>query len=169
MSLKKWEIAGIIFTCIVGTILHFVYEWSGNNPFVGIFAPINESTWEHLKLLFYPMLIFSIIEYYFIGKNYSNFICSKTIGIITGMFSIIAIFYTYSGILGKNYLVLDILTFIFGVCIAYIVSYYILTRCQCKFTNKENICIIVIFIIILLFIIFNYYPPNIGLFKNPLE
>ena len=48
-QIKKWEIAEFIFIAIVGTLLHFVYDWSGQNPAVGIIAPVSESTWEHLN------------------------------------------------------------------------------------------------------------------------
>ena len=61
-QIKKWEIAEFIFIAIVGTLLHFVYDWSGQNPAVGIIAPVSESTWEHLKLLFMPALLFTLIQ-----------------------------------------------------------------------------------------------------------
>lgn len=65
-KLLKYQILSAIFAIILGTLLHFTYEWSGNNAFVGAFSSINESTWEHLKLAFYPMLITSIIRLFFI-------------------------------------------------------------------------------------------------------
>lgn len=102
-SLASWEIAGFIFVVVVGTLLHFVYHWSGNAPIVGIISPVNESTWEHLKLLFVPMLLFSIIEYFAVGKAFPGFIAAKAFGILLGMLVILAIFYTYTGIIGKNY------------------------------------------------------------------
>ncbi|MDD7025196.1 MAG: DUF6512 family protein, partial [Oscillospiraceae bacterium] len=56
-KLKCYTITGILFVIITGTISHFVYEWSQNNFILGLFFPVNESTWEHMKLLFFPMLI----------------------------------------------------------------------------------------------------------------
>jgi len=56
MNSKKLFIWGFLFMSVIGTLLHFVYEWSGNNSIVRLFAPWNESTWEHMKLLFFPML-----------------------------------------------------------------------------------------------------------------
>ena len=55
MSLKT-NLFRFIFISVLGVLLHFTYEWSGNNPIVGLFSATNESTWEHLKLLFFPML-----------------------------------------------------------------------------------------------------------------
>lgn len=61
-KILKYKIFSAIFAIILGAILHFTYEWSGNNAFVGTFSSINESTWEHLKLAFFPMLITAIIR-----------------------------------------------------------------------------------------------------------
>lgn len=76
-QIKKWEIAEFIFIAIVGTLLHFVYDWSGQNPAVGIIASVSESTWEHLKLLFMPALLFTLIQEAVIGKDYPCLLTQK--------------------------------------------------------------------------------------------
>ena len=63
-KIKKIQIFSIIFTFILGTLLHFTYKLSGNNQLVGVFSAVNESTWEHLKLVFFPMLLTIIIGYF---------------------------------------------------------------------------------------------------------
>ena len=50
MSLKT-NLFRFIFISVLGVLLHFTYEWSGDNAVVGLFSAVNESTWEHLKLL----------------------------------------------------------------------------------------------------------------------
>ena len=115
--LKKWQIYSIIFSIILGTLLHFTFNLFTNNLFIASFSSVNESTWEHLKLVFFPMLIFSIIEYLFL-KNYinkNNYIFSKSIGIIFSIIFITIFFYTYTGILGFNISILNILSFIFAI------------------------------------------------------
>ena len=112
-SILIFQIISVIFTIILGTFLHFTYEWSNENLLVGLFSAINESTWEHLKLLFFPMLITTIIGGFYFGKTISNFLCAKTIGIIASILFTIIFFYTYTGIIGTNFAVLNILTFIF--------------------------------------------------------
>ena len=57
----RFQIFSVIFTWILGTILHFLYEWSGDNKIIASFSAVNESTWEHLKLVFFPMLITTIV------------------------------------------------------------------------------------------------------------
>lgn len=61
MTLKT-NIYRFLFISILGTLLHFTYEWSQNNAIVGLFSAVNESTWEHLKLLFFPMFFLTLFE-----------------------------------------------------------------------------------------------------------
>ena len=161
-----WEMFGFLFVVIFGSLFHFVYQWSGNNRIVGLFTPVNESTWEHLKLLLAPMVLFSIVEYFAIGKDYPNFIPAKAFGILFGMVAIVAIFYTYTGILGKHYLCADILTFILGVAVAYVYSWKIINK-QPIGTSSQIIGITTILILILSFAVFSFYPPHIPIFLNP--
>lgn len=119
---KNYQIISIIFTFILGTLLHFTYQLSGENQVVAIFSAINESVWEHLKLLYFPMLLTTIIGYFYIGKSIPNFLCAKTMEIIVSMLFTVVFFYTYTGILGKNIAVIDISSFFIAVFIRRIYS-----------------------------------------------
>ena len=171
MNKKKilyWKIAAIIFTWVVGTLLHFTYEWSGENIAVGIFSAVNESTWEHLKLTFFPMLLFSIIEGIFLYKSSNNYIEAKTIGIFLSIFLIVTIFYTYTGILGTNFAFIDILTFLVSVLASEYVSYRLLvTKKQSNIITKVLSIAIIIFLLVC-FIRFTFTPPKVQLFKDPI-
>lgn len=164
-KLKRYEWIGIIFTIVIGTVLHFVYDWSGNNQFVALFSPINESTWEHLKLLFFPYIIYSIIEFILIGEEYKNFITAKTLGLLSGLAAIPIIFYLYTAILSDNYLILDILTFIIGVLISYAVSSFILKNQAIEWNGST---FIVMIFLIIMFFIFTFHPPTLFLFEDPI-
>jgi hypothetical protein len=166
MSTLKKHIVGALFTLIVGTILHFAYEWSGRNLIVAMFTPVNESVWEHLKLLFTPILFYSVIEYFTYGKKIANFVPIRVASIIIGMLVIIVSFYTYSGIIGSNYLAADIGTFVLGTLVAYWVSYKLL-RTECFVSQQANLLgwIVLIFLIFIV-IVFTFTPPHIALFKD---
>lgn len=161
-----WEIVGFIFVVIFGTLLHFVYQWSGNNKIVGILAPVNESTWEHLKLLFVPMVLYSIVEYCFIGNLYPNYIVGKALGIAIGMLAIIAIFYTYTGVAGNHYLWADILTFVLGVAIAYLYSWKTINKPPLG-SNVKILGILLIILLALCFVACTFDPPRIPLYMDP--
>ncbi len=167
-SIKKSYILGTIFTILFGTILHYVYKWSGNNPLVGIFGAVNESTWEHLKLLFWPAFIFTIAEYIIIGKDYNNYITAKAASFFVGIALIVSLFYTYTGIIGDNYLALDILVFLISVIISQYIGYKI-TVSNHKVSKKINsISLIAIVILVVAFIRFTFNTPQISLFKDPI-
>lgn len=110
-KIRKYQILSIFFTFILGTILHFTYKWSGENKIVGLFSAVNESTWEHLKLLYFPMLITTIIGLSYFRKDVPNLLCSKTIGIIVALSFTVVFFYTYTGVLGRNIAAIDIASF----------------------------------------------------------
>ncbi|WP_432664454.1 DUF6512 family protein [Wukongibacter baidiensis] len=167
-NIKKWYIVGSVFIILLGTLLHFTYECSGNNTLVGIFSAVNESTWEHLKLLFWPAFIFSIIEYIFIGKDYNNYITAKAISFYVGIFLIISLFYTYTGVLGDNCLVMDVSIFIISVIISQYIGYKITTANSDVSRGVNTISFIAIVLLVLSFVIFTFSPPRIPLFKDPI-
>lgn len=132
-KMRNYQIFSIIFACIVGTLLHFTYEFFGENMLVASFSAVNESVWEHLKLFFFPMLFTTIIGYFYIGKNLPNFLCSKLLGIITSILFIIIFFYTYTGIIGKSIVFIDIASFFVAVILGEYLAYKLMTsslRCN---------------------------------------
>ena len=82
-SLSFWQFAGFTFTGVAGTLLHFLYDWT-NSRFIALFSAVNESIWEHMKLLFFPMIVFAIFESFYFSKEYKSFWCSKLVGILLG-------------------------------------------------------------------------------------
>lgn len=164
-KIRNYQIFSVVFTFILGTLLHFTYEWSGENHLLAIFSSINESVWEHLKLLFSPMVLTIVIGYFYIGKNIPNFLCSKTVGIIVSMLLMVIFFYTYTGILGKNLPFIDIASFFIFAIIGEFLSYILIIN---KFKCNNKIAIIILLLILICFIVFTYFTPNIGIFKDPI-
>lgn len=167
MNIKKYSIIGFFITVILGSILHFTYEFFDKNLIVGYFSATNESTFEHLKLLATPILLYSIVEYILYGKEKDNFILIKALSILIGSLSIMVIFYTYTGIIGRNFLVMDIALFFISVFLAYYFSYIALKNNWFNLEISNTIGIILIFIIIFAMIFFTTNPPKIKLFLDP--
>lgn len=168
MNTKCWTIAGMIFTLILGTLLHFTYTWSSGNPLVAIFSAVNESTWEHLKLLFTPMFLFAVLEYFAYGSELPNFIPVKFLSILLGMFTIVATFYTYTGIVGQNYLWADIGTFILGVIVSYLFSYIVLQTDYFTSSIAFLIGLAGLLLLLICFFVFTFNPPQLPLFQDPI-
>lgn len=168
-SILKFEIISAIFMLVVGTLLHFTFGWSNNNPLIGTFSAVNESTWEHLKLLFFPMLITTIIGYFYIGKDVTNFLCAKTCGIITAILFVVVFFYTYTGVIGKNFAILDIGSFFVAVVLGEYIAYKIMTSINTKFKCNAKLAVITLAVLFAAFVMFAYFTPQIGLFKDPVK
>lgn len=164
-EIKKWEIAEFLFIAIAGTILHFVYEWTGQNPAAAIFAPVNESTWEHLKLLFMPALLFTLIQEIAIGGRYPSLVTEKGKAVLLGLGAIPVLFYTYSGILGKNVTWVDILIFYLAAALYTWLSWRNLEKNQGRGNGSLGAAIFVL--LFLCFLVFTIRPPEIGLFISP--
>ena len=95
-----WQLGGFAFTAVFGTALHFLFDWSGKNTVVGLFSAVNESIWEHMKLLYCPALLFAVIEWAFWGGAVEQFWCVKLAGLLFGLALIPVLYYTYTGALG---------------------------------------------------------------------
>lgn len=165
-SLKTTELFSYLTACILGVLFHFIYEWSGENAVAGLFFPINESTWEHLKLIFFPILFVSVLESLFLKQSYQNFICVKLLSSLLGMFLTVVCFYTYLGVYGKNSDVTNILIYFLSMGAAYLFSYHALNRKR-YMTLPAKFCYLGFAFMLVLFFIFTLFPPKIGLFLPP--
>ena len=167
MKINNWFIIVVLVCLVLGTLLHFTYEWSGEDKIVAIYSAVNESTWEHLKLVFYPMTIMAIIGTFVIKKQKNNYWAGQAIGILTAMTFITVFFYTYTGIIGKNFAILDIASFIVAILLGEYVTYKIITS-EKKY-DMEKISIVLIIALFLSFLVYTYNPPKIQYFKDPIN
>lgn len=164
-SLKLYTIIGILFVFITGTLSHFVYEWSGQNLFLGFFFPVSESTWEHMKLCFFPMLLYSIFMNRQIGRDYPCLYPASLFGTLLSSALIPVIFYTYSGILGNHFLILDIATFVVSVLLAFAVIYRF--TISCRLQQYKHLLQVLVLCTAAAFFLFTLYSPDAGIFMNP--
>jgi len=167
-KILKLEILGIVFIVILGSFLHFTFELSGKNIFVGTFSAVNESTWEHLKLAFFPALLWLLIELKFLKEKPKNFFLAKTKGVYLMLFLIVAIFYFYKAILGKDYLIFDILTFVIAVILGQLTSYKLMFWQNISLKHNK-IALGFLIILLLSFVVFTFYPPKIFIFQDPIS
>ena len=98
-SIWIWQLWGFAVASLGGTILHFLYEWLGEAAWIAPFSGVNESTWEHMKLLFWPTFIFAVFQSFFF-RDREDFWCIKLRGILLGLALIPILFYTYNGDIG---------------------------------------------------------------------
>ena len=165
-SIGLWQLMGFAVTSLLGTLLHFLYDWSGNAVWIAPFSGINESTWEHMKLLFWPMLIFAVIQGFFFRER-KDFWQVKLRGILLGIILIPIIFYTYNGVFGKSPDWINIAIFFISDAIAYLYETRLFNSEKLP-PRSQKFAISSLVIIALLFVVFTFLTPEIGLFRDPL-
>ena len=166
-SLELWQFYGFVFSGVFGTVLHFLYIWTKKCVLVAPFSAVNESTWEHMKILFFPMFIFAFIECFIFCGAYDSFWCVKAVGISIGLILIPVLFYTYLGIFGKSTAWFNILIFFISDAAAYFVEAMLLKKASC--CNFSAVSILILCALALLFAVFTFNPPKIPLFQDPIS
>lgn len=165
-SIGLWQLMGFAVTSLGGTILHFLYDWLGKAAWIAPFSGVNESTWEHMKLLFWPMFLYAIVQSFFF-KEEKKYWCVKLKGAFFGIILIPVLFYTYNGVIGKSPDWINIIIFFISAAAAYLYETKLFKneKTNCKF---PKLAIGILCAIALLFVIFTFATPQIGIFKDPL-
>lgn len=164
-QLKIYSIIGVLFVLITGSLAHFLYDWSGSNPAVGLFTPVNESIWEHMKLLFFPMLLYSAAGIIRFKTEKPCMAYSFCFGNLVGTFLIPVLYYTYFSVLKRDFFVLDILTFVISTVIAFYIAYKL--TLSCKLRPYAALIYALTAILFFCFMLFTYRPPMLKLFDDP--
>ncbi len=156
-----WDIALYLWTGVLGFLLHFASPLLSFFPFLAGIIPVNESIWEHMKLLFFPSAVFAVIRRLFTSKLQHGLLTTYAEGLLLSMGLMISGFYTYSGILGTHTLQADIA--LFYLCLL-ILTCYVHKRC---FRQKKSSVpgLIILLVLTGCFYYFTYFPPRIGIFQ----
>lgn len=163
---NKAELPYIVAVAVLGCLSHFLYEWTGDSAVAALFCPVNESVWEHLKLLFFPYLFVVIFIYCYEHRtSLSRYFCSRLLAVLFGMSAIVIIFFTYTGIVGRSFVVLDIFIFFLSVLLAFRAApvFY-----RCPFCRNASSLVFTGWIFaVVCFFFFTCHPPNLPLFFSP--
>jgi hypothetical protein len=161
----KWELIGIAIISILGSALHFAFELSGEWPPVGIIAAVNESVFEHLKLTFWPTLLYAAVNYSLLRQDTHNFLTAKTAAVYVMPVTIIVLFYGYTTITGIESIIIDILIYIVAVAVGQLVSYRILvTKPLPPWLKWLSLALLVVLAFV--YALFTFYPPHVAFFMD---
>ena len=165
-SISLSQLLGFAVTSLGGTLLHFLYDWTGKSVLAAPFSGVNESTWEHMKLLFWPMFVYAIAQSFFF-KDREDFWCIKLKGILLGLGLIPIIYYTYNGVIGQSPDFINIAIFFISAATAYLFETRQLSSGikQCK---SQKLAFTTLCAVAALFAIFTFITPGIGIFRDPL-
>ena len=115
--LRNWEIGGFFWTVLAGTALHFLYDWTGGAVWASVVSAVNESVWEHMKLLFVPAFVFTLAQQAALGRQYPNLPAVRAVSLTAALLFLPAAYYAYTGALGVHALWADILLFVLAIAI----------------------------------------------------
>ena len=161
-----------IYTILLGIVAgfsHFAYELSGRNFIVGLFNPVNESVWEHLKFMFFPFILWWIAIYKIKNKKYKiplkKWILPAATSLVVAPLSVVLLFYSYTGALGIESVLIDILLafvcYFIALCVA---SHFLKYSIYNKWASV--ISVIVIAIIFIMFVVFTINLPELPIFHE---
>ena len=162
-----WELAGFLVTGALGVLLHFVYEWSGGSQVAAAFSAVNESTWEHMKLLFFPLFLFSVVQVCVMGRNYPNFLAVRAVSILTGLVLIPVLFYTYTGVLGRSVDWVNIALFFLAALGAFLLDFRLLRRSRLSAPWQQILGLIVLWALAFCFVWCTFHPVELALWRDP--
>lgn len=163
---RRWELAGVPAIVGAGALLHFAFEWSGGWRPLAVFAPVNESVWEHLKLGFWPGLAYGVIELFRIGEGLNNWWVAKSAGLtIMGLLTS-GLFYGYVAVLGEHALPLDIAVFVAAVAAGQLASYRLLIARELPRVARVPAAAWLL-ALASAFALWSFDPPHVFPFRDP--
>ena len=165
-AIGLWQLSGFAVTSLGGTLLHFLYEWLGKAAWVAPFSGVNESTWEHMKLLFWPMLAFAVVQSLFF-RDRKDFFCIKLRGILIGLLLIPVLFYTCNGAIGPSPDWFNIAIFFISAAVVYLCEARMLTAAP-KNTCRPYLAVAALVALAACFVLFTFAPPALPIFRDPL-
>ena len=161
-----WQAAGFAAVTFGGTVLHFLYDWTGGSILTAPFSGVNESTWEHMKLLFWPLFLAALVQRRFFREQ-AHYWCVKLAQILLGLALIPVLFYTWNGVFGRSPDWINISIFYITAALVFLFERWAFGqgRLNCGWPQAAfaGICLIGV-----LFVLFTFAPPQIPLFRDPI-
>lgn len=165
-----WLMLGIPILFILATPLHFLYDWTGKSLTVGLFTPVNESPWEHLKLAFWPILVWWLIGYLLFAQGKPGGLrraaLSCAVCALTCLLFIVAFYYTLRGAFGAESLILDILSLFLGLAVGTSLAIHVY-RYSSPGALSAVIAATILIAIAAAFLVFTFSPPHLPIFQDP--
>ena len=165
--LFRWEAVGALWTAAAGTLLHFVYEWSGGSVWAAVFSGVNESVWEHMKLLVMPLFFFTVVQVAVMGDRYPGLLGTRAVSLLASVALIPVVYYTYTGILGFRVSWVDISIFYMAVAVYFLLDRKLLQSGRLDAVWVQVMGIVVLWTVVFVFAWCTFRPPRLPLWQDP--
>lgn len=167
-KMERQILLGVPVLFAAGAALHFLYDFSGAVFFVGLFAPVNESVWEHLKLVLWPATLWWATGYLVGGRRRAvdapAWFAASLGALLTMLCAIPLLFYFYTGAFGVEALGADIALFFAAVALGQCVGLRIYHRGS---NVSWVVPVLAQIALLVLFVVLTLAPPDLPLFCDP--
>lgn len=163
-KLVRWELWGIVWIILVGSMLHFTFQLSGESRIVALFSAVNESVWEHLKLGYWSLAFYIVLEYKFAKVLPGNFFAAKTAGIVAMNLFIVLAFYSHKYIMNSSSLGFDVAIYMLGAVICQLLSIKLIK--SGAGSRLESIGLPMFAAVGLVLTFFTFFPPELPVFRD---
>lgn len=170
ITYKRIIIIACILSILLGILLHFAYDFSGNNMLVGLFTPVNESVWEHLKLIFIPFTIFSLAFFFYTKQKFSNMLLVTLFGNIVGMFTVVVLYYVGTSLMGTHSMIYNIIIFAIGMISSYFTLYLGIYNDEFIEETKDSTVLGTCALVLLfaIFVLGTFSPIKLDITRDPI-
>lgn len=159
------ELAGAVLVFALGSALHFTYDWLGAWPPAAIVAAVNESVWEHLKIAFWPGLLWAVLRSLGAHRASAAHWGARGIGLLCVSLVIVLVFRAYTGAVGHNILAVDITLFGAAIVLGH-VAYLACVAPMRRSRALRALGLAVLVAQIAAFAAFTHFPPTTALFED---
>lgn len=160
-----WALGGFLFTAALGVLLHYLWEWTGENRIAAAFSTVNESVWEHMKLVFFPAFLFSMVEAWF--QDAPGFLAARGLSVWVGTALIPVLYYTYTGVLGRDVMWADIAIFALAAAAVFLLDLRLRRSGRLTSGWQQAAGLAALWLLALVFVLWTYRPPHLPLFLDP--
>lgn len=165
---ERQIMAGIPLLFLAGTAFHFLYQLSGEVFFLGLFVPVNESVWEHLKLVLWPMTLWWAAGYVALNRAWEidapAWFAGALTALLTAQGTIALLFYFYTGAFGVESLTVDVALFFLAVVLGQAAGLRTYRRGS---GLSWFLPLLLLAALLVLFVVFTLTPPDLPLFVDP--
>ena len=159
-------IISVIIISVIGTLSHFLYDISNHNKVIGLFAAVNESTWEHIKIALTPTLLWGLVDGFIYGSN-PNYFFAKFVSLISIIILMPALYYSHKAIIKKELFFIDIISFYIVIIFSQYL-FYLLIRINALPYIIQYLSCVGIFLLFGGYMIHTLMPAKSFLFKDPI-
>ena len=150
-----------------GTALHFLYAWRGQRSWAAVFSAVNESVWEHMKLLYVPLFLLSMVQLCCQGRTSSNYLSVRAASALFGTALIPVLYYTYTGALGRDFLAADIAVFLLAAALTFLLDRVLRRKGTFGDGWQQILGLLLLWGVMFLFLYLTFRPCHIPLFRDP--